>query len=305
MRFIPDVNLPSLTVLCELRKHVSSEIARMIDIHPSDAKDELLCTVLTELDQVLSAIGRLMESGLICPDIKLAVSDMELPKAFYSRALRVGVYPIAANPLHWGHVLVGLNAMAHYKLDKIIYVIAGADPRKTMAPVNWRHRTSRKALQKFSPLFEYSDIARNNNLDGESNVFKILALNPFQKMDAFYIAGTDHYYRFSPQKKGKDTIEKLEENIAQRRFNYNEMMHSISVIFAQRQGGACLPVHTTLHTCFIPLLKIHASSSLMREALLSKDNKASLALLPFGIYEQILAYGPNLFAQCPYPASTA
>jgi nicotinic acid mononucleotide adenylyltransferase len=286
-----------LQVLQHIRKNIHSEIARMIDIHPSDAKDNLLISIIEEFNCLLEMLSTHLKDGVICPHMKLAVSDMDLPRAFYNRAVRIGVYPISANPLHWGHIAVGLSAMAAYKLDKVIFVPAGADPRKDLLPVDWRHGTCREILQKFSPLFEYSDIARNNNNDGESNVFKILALNPFQKMDAFYIAGTDHYYRFSPVKKGKDTIEKLEENMAQKYFYYNEMMHSLSVIFAQRQGGACLPVKTSLNTCFIPLLKFQASSTMVREALISKQNKASLALLPYTIYEKIHSYGAHFFAR--------
>jgi hypothetical protein len=73
-----------------------------------------------------------------------------------------------------------------------------------------RHRKAQNVLGLFTPLFAYSPIALDNSLDGEANVFRILQLNPRQRVDAFYIAGTDHYYRYNPETGKPDTIQKLE-----------------------------------------------------------------------------------------------
>ncbi|MGA2975002.1 MAG: hypothetical protein ABSF77_06805 [Spirochaetia bacterium] len=48
----------------------------------------------------------------------------------HKKLLRVGIFAVAADPLHWMHLLTGLKAIAHFNLDKVVYVISGNDPRK-------------------------------------------------------------------------------------------------------------------------------------------------------------------------------
>ncbi len=276
-------------IITEIKNNVRAELAKMIDVWPSEAKDDLLLRIVQEWDAFLDLMQNHLEQSAIYPFAQIAVSEAEFPKSFYSKALRIGFYPISANPLHWGHLLVGVSAIARPKLDKIIFIIAGEDPKKDPAPTESRHAQSQSILKKFFPFFEYSNIAKNTALDGETNIFKILSLNPFQKIDASYIAGRDHYHRIQPELNKPDTIQKLEENIAKRIYGYNDMAHSISVLFVERQGGSAVPIPTSLKIEILPPVQPHISSTLIRHALISKNNKAALAFLPASIYEKIYA----------------
>ena len=63
---------------------------------------------------------------------------------------RAGVYAVTANPFHWAHLLIGLGAMAEFKLDKIVYILAGGDPRKlNIVSAEIRHSTGQKVLDIF------------------------------------------------------------------------------------------------------------------------------------------------------------
>jgi len=279
-----------------IRKNVRFETAKMIDIFPSEEKDNLILKIVEECDYLLAHIKEHLAASIISPSLDIAIRETEFPKSFYSKALRIGVYPISANPIHWGHLLVALSAIAHYSLDKVVFIIAGDDPRKSyLAPCQWRHYLSDLILVKFSPLLAYSNIARDHNFDGETNIFRFLSLNPFQKIDAFYIGGTDHYYRLDPKKEDKDTIEKLEENITRKAYGFNDIMHSISIIFAKRKGGSDIPVNTSLNVGFIPSLAFDASSTMVREALGDFTKSESLGLLPYTVYEDILSSKEKLF----------
>ena len=98
--------------------------------------------------------------------------------------------------MHWGHILVALSAMAASKLDKVVFVIAGSDPRKpSMTSEETRHHLGRSVIEMFHPLFAYSPLALGTDLDGETNLARLLKLNSHQPMDVFYIAGGDHYRR--------------------------------------------------------------------------------------------------------------
>jgi hypothetical protein len=279
-----------------IKKNVRFETAKMIDIFPSEEKDSLILKIVEECDFWLAHIKEHLALSIISPSLDIAIHETDYPKSFYNKALRIGIYPISANPIHWGHLLVALSAIAHYALDKVVFIIAGDDPRKScLAPCQWRHYLSDRILMKFNPLLAYCNIARNHNFDGETNIFRFLSLNPFQKIDAFYISGTDHYYRRDPKKADKDTIQKLEENITQKIYGFNDLMHSISIIFAKRKGGSDIPVKTRLNVGFIPCLGFDASSTMVRQALNDYPQSQSLALLPYTVYESILSAREKLF----------
>jgi hypothetical protein len=93
----------------------------------------------------------------------------------------------------------GLAAIERYRLDKVLYVVAGQDKRKPhLADQKSRHRIAREVLGFFSPLLEYSPIAYDGAADGEENVFRVIAACGAGPVHAFYIAGSDHCRRFGP-----------------------------------------------------------------------------------------------------------
>jgi len=279
-----------------IRKNVRFETAKMIDVFPSEEKDNLILNIVEECDSFLAKIKDHLTLSIISPSLDIAINETDYPKSFYTKALRIGIYPISANPIHWGHLLVALSAIARYSLDKVVFIIACDDPRKShLAPCQWRHYLSDRILMKFNPLLAYSNIARSHNFDGETNIFRFLSLNPFQKIDAFYIVGTDHYYRMDPKKEDKDTIQKLEENITQKACGFDDIMHSVSIIFARRKGGSEIPVETGLNAGFIPALSFEASSTMVREAINNVSKSRALALLPYTVYESILSAENGLF----------
>ncbi|MBF0504190.1 MAG: hypothetical protein HQL14_03710 [Candidatus Omnitrophica bacterium] len=292
--------LPEQKIIETIKKNVRFETAKMIDIFPSEEKDNLILKIVEESDLLLAQIKEHLASSKISPSLDLAIHETDFPKNFTNKVLRIGIYPISANPIHWGHLLVALSAIAHCSLDKVVFIIAGDDPRKSqLAPCQWRHHISERVLSKFSPLLAYSDITRNYTFDGETNIFRLLSLNPFQKTDTFYIVGTDHYYRLNPKGNEIDTIQKLEENIAQNLCVFNKIVHSVSVIFAKRKGGSDVLIKTRLNVSFIPALSFEASSTMIREALHNPTKRQFLALLPYTVYESLLLEKGRSFSPRP------
>jgi len=218
-------------------------------------------------DSLLSAIHDLVRSGQIQPSHRLALAENEGTVAI-NRNLRIGVYPLAANPMHWGHILVGLAVVAFLKLDKIVFVIAGKDDRKPlMTSPEIRHRLGVSVLEKFSPIFEYSPIALGTGLDGETNFGRILTLNSRQRMETWYIAGKDHYRRRNPAGE-PDTLEKLERVVREKESAGNRN-HSISLVFVERGGESREEVNreTFLSVQLLPSLPVALSSTAARRAL--------------------------------------
>jgi hypothetical protein len=236
----------------------------------------------------LTRIQGLIAEGQILPQFNLRLLPGSPQPARCFRPLRVGVLPTAGNPLHWMHLIGGLEAMAICRLDKVIYVIAGNDPRKPNLPRSViRHRIGRNILGVFRPLFACTPISLHSAADGETNLFRILQMNSGRAIEAFYISGTDHYNRYNPRTGEPDTIQKLEDGVRQRIFGYDERRNPISAIFVNRGEPAADSIETFLNTGFIRRTPFNASSTSIREALEGRGLLEDLATLPYSVFQNI------------------
>ncbi len=222
-----------------------------------------------------------------------AVSTSQEASRIYvqNRVIRIGCYPVSADPFHWGHLLIGLNAMARFELDKVIYVLAGSDERKPgITPPAIRHPIGRTILNMFTPLFDYLPRGGSGDPDGESSLFKLLALNRDQMIDAFYIAGSDHCRRVDPATGNADTVQKLEDNMTNGIYGFNDTRHRVFPIFVKRGLAACR-IKTQLEVSFMPGLPFDVSSTAIRQAFAGKEEGDKLAFLPHTAYLYIRALG--------------
>jgi hypothetical protein len=252
----------------------------------------LITSLKEELITALRAIGCLILEGKILPRCDLRLSEDAPIISPYAKPLRVGIFAVSADPLHWMHLLTGLRAMAHFGLDKIIYVISGNDMRKPdLLRADLRHCVAQNTLQLFAPLFAYSPIAMNSVSDGEVNIFRLLQLNQLQRIEAFYIAGMDHYNRSDPETGKPDTIDKLEGGIKARAFDYDLAMHPISALFIGRGGRTPPPINTFLDIEFLLGTQYEASSTSIRRALAGRAPLENLAALPYSAFREIMAKG--------------
>lgn len=229
----------------------------------------------------LKRLRKMIAAGICSPSVRVR----HVPEGDASPPVRqwinLGVFPIAANPLHWAHLLGGLLAMEKFALDKVIYVVAGADTRKLfLAPEVIRHSMAKAILDRFFPLLEYCGIARGGNSSGEENLFRVLALNPHQRIHAYYIVGGDHYHRFDPATGLPDTIQKLEQGIIHARHGYDKVKHPVSVILLDR-GLPREDLSTFLDVRWLNSFPLHTSSTSIRSALAGRQRAQALSLLPY------------------------
>ncbi len=271
-------------VIKEIRARAYQEVINMAMVLNKPVTGYPFSEIVLSLTQLLDQTAVLWSKGEIDPFAEIRTSRDDAEKLSMGKTLRIGIYPVAANPLHWAHVLIGLSALVKFRLDKIIYVISGSDPRKPeLISAEIRYLIGKKVFDMFAPLFGYSPIALGDYCDGEINIFKILALNPQQKIDAFYIVGADHYHRINPVTGNPDTIQKLENNITRKTHSFNAALHSVSAIFIER-GSREQVIETDLNVSFIPEISFTASSTMIREAFQGIRSLDTLALLPFTAY---------------------
>lgn len=240
----------------------------------NEPEGELLEAVARESDRALAKIQRRLDAHEIDPSRTVHLSEAD-PEPASTEHARIAVYPVAADPFQWGHLLIALRAVGDLGVDKVVFVLAGDDPRKpTMTPVERRHPMGRDVLAIFEPFFAYSPIAVGTTLDGETNIFRILALNPERRVDAWYMVGDDHY-RLVDKKGNPDTLPKLERNYAAA-MGHSPTLHALKVAFIKREHPA-EEVPTSLEVRFLDHVGFDASSTQVRGG--------RHTLMPFSAYD--------------------
>jgi hypothetical protein len=152
-----------------------------------------------------------------------------------------------------------------------------------------RHPLGQAVLETFAPIFAYSTIAKGTDFDGETNIFRILSLNPKQNLDAFYLVGDDHY-KLKNAKGGDDTIPKLEKNRFKPELGFNPRYHEVSVAFIERETDAQTRsrIRTVLDVQFLPQIEFEASSTAVRK-------HGRYALMPYSAYDYVRRHKLGLY----------
>jgi len=235
---------------------------------------------------LLSRISEHMRKGRTDPrNARIRTSADEPALPVVDRTLRVGFYAVAGDPLQWGHILIALTAMAELQLDKVVFVLAGDDARKPdMTEADFRHPMGRAVLDTFSPLFDYSSIAVGTTLDGETNIMRMLQLNPGQSIHAFYIVGGDHY-NLKDKKGNDDTLLKIQKKL-ETPGTLDPARHKVSLAFVERDGPLN-PIPTPLDVHFLRGVGFDVSSTLVRQG--------QYDLMPWAAYEYVRENRPGLY----------
>jgi hypothetical protein len=284
--------LPASSPTSAVRTRIRSQL--LSAAREMDAPEvELLETVALESDRALVRIQERLDGGEIDPRRSLRLSESD-PETANEERSRIAVYPVAADPFQWGHLLIALRAVGDLGVDKVVFVLAGDDPRKpTMTPVEQRHPMGRDVLAVFEPFFAYSSIAVGTTFDGETNIFRILALNPKRRVDAWYMVGDDHY-RLVDRNGNPDTLPKLEKNYASA-MGHSPTLHALKVAFIEREHPA-EAVPTSLEVRFLDHVGFEASSTQVRGG--------HHTLMPFSAYDFARRNG-GLYGIAPLPKETA
>ena len=239
--------------------------------------------IAAQLRRSLVRIGRHVDEGTIDLEEVVRRSEGERAGPARDRVLRLGVFPLSANPLHWGHVLFPLEAIAELGLDRVVLVVQGGDPRKGAAlaqTLRHRHQLVREALVLFEPLLDYSNVGRSNVRPGESNLLELIRLNAPRRMEVWYMAGCDHA-RCRDDAGRPDTLARLAAVAGASAFDPHR--HRLRALFARRGCGIPDPcgVRSPVPVRFLPEVLLASSTAVRR---------GDLSLVPFAVLEYLRAH---------------
>lgn len=286
------------TIISKIQENIKEQFNKIYSIEGIKKETNLL----EKFEEKLNKISEMVTNKEINPENEIIVSPNIKNDniKIIDENMRIGVFPTAGNPMHWAHILTALDAIIEQKLDKIVFVIAGEDEWKPdLVPINIRYPMNQEILDLFCPLFVFSDIANiadengNLKLRGEYNIFRILKLNPKQKINAFYLVGSDHLNRYVivDGVKRKDTVGCLEDNIENKIYSFNSEIHSVSALFIARDIEEFENKRKEIGDTSIKIVELipttSTSSTSIRKALDKTGTLQALEFLPYITYKRI------------------
>jgi len=171
--------------------------------------EEMFDTISTKAEKFLNKITERLLNKEICPERLnwLRLSEKDLLKDPQKEEVRFAVYPVAADPLHWVHLIIPLILLADekIKIDGVVVLIQGRDIRKERLAKTekYRHTIVPRIYNNLFPFVKYSPLGFGNYDIGEVRLGRLLALNNHQRKIVYYVAGADHFNRYVERKRIK------------------------------------------------------------------------------------------------------
>jgi hypothetical protein len=176
------------SVTGDILMQVITELASMMSLLGRTSAGKRIMKIQARARTLLHEVACLITAREINPWIRLRLSPEESPVPVSAHPSRVGVFPLSANPIHWGQLLTGLSLMARAKLDKIVYVIANEfSPSVELYPEELRRRAAEEAISLFQPLFTLVPASAGKAIGGPASLFRLLGLNNQHVMELFYV----------------------------------------------------------------------------------------------------------------------
>lgn len=294
-------------VIDEIKQNVIEQFDSMASEFDCDFDDKLEEISGTRLKEEflkkLDKLRKYYESDEIDPyfDLNLDIDDDNEP---VDSKVKVAFFAFSGNPPHWGHIMAAFDALVDYKLDKVIFVSNGDDPRKpNMLSVDKRYSMIEDIVDLFYPFFEFSEIAREPYFDedvpmiGECTLFRFFKINPDSEIVAYYFAGSDHLNRYVVRdgEKQLDTVGHLEKYRDDELFGYDKDVHEVVGLFNARDEEEFDSNLKDIDNPEIDIVRldptISFSSTQIRNALKGEGDKYALMLLPYVNYTKIKEEG--------------
>lgn len=249
-------------LISNVEKNFTQEIAEAEKKYRLNARNEDIIKIKDSFNNLIALVKENNQRKSSYPFAKIVTSkNIKLPNNdSRDRPLKIGYFPVAGDPIHWGHLLTALQILAEENLDKVVFLSGGYDKRKpNLTHPDIRHPMIKDAIGIFGDFFAFSDISvleghnneekpqelsYNGTINGETNMFHDLRRNTDIAIDAYYIVGSDHFNWTKKNAQGvetDDTLKVLTENRTKRNLAFNAKNHKIKVVFINRDSNGVDP----------------------------------------------------------------
>jgi hypothetical protein len=256
----------------DILMQVMTELASMMTFLGRPGAGRRITDVQGVARDLLHQVARRITAQEINPWTRVRMSAEEPALSPASCAARIGVFPLSANPIHWGHLLSALSVMARARLDKIVFAIASEPSAAAeLYPEELRRGAAAEAISLFQPLFTLVPASAGKTTNGPASLFRLLALNNQQTVEAFYVSAWEPGSTTSIV----ETMDALWSRSAER----NERLHSVSLVRIESSHGES-PSAQDGRVLTVPQALPWISTGSVRTALRSSLHRDELAALP-------------------------
>jgi hypothetical protein len=255
---------------------VMTELASMMSILGRAPAGRRITEIQARARAFLHGVARRMAAREIDPWTRLRMSPDEPIMPPSRSPARIGVFPLSASPIHWGHLLSALSAMAAARLDKVAFVISSdSSPATELYPEELRRGAASEAVSLFQPLFTLVPASAGRTINGPASFFRLLGLNGQQMVEAFYIA-------WSESASGAPAMEIMDAlwGRSGASAGYNEKLHAVSLIMIGPRGAELRATGMSQRVLAVPPALPWVSTAAVRSALCSTLRRDEIAALP-------------------------
>jgi len=258
---------------------VVTELASMMSLLGKGLAARRIAEIQAQATAFLHQIARLMVYREVNPWTRLRLTPDEPPASYSPTAARVGVIPLAANPIHWGHLLSGLSVMIQARLDKIVFVITrDSYPEGDLFPEELRRGAAAEAIAIFQPFFTLVPGSAGRLQTGPASLIRLLGLNSQQIVEAFYVSG---YESCTPASINETTDALVKEGRAS--FGQSGRLPRVSIVSIGAWADET-PGLSDARVLVVPSPLPGFSDGTVRAALRSSQRREELAGLPACVF---------------------
>jgi len=252
---------------------VMTELATMMSILGRASAGRRITEIQARARTLLHDVARGIATQQINPWSRIRLSPEEPPLSPSASSVRVGVFPLSANPIHWGHLLSALSAMTAARLDKIVFVISSdSSPAAEVYPEELRRGAAAEAIALFQPLFTLVPASAGKTLNGPASLFRLLGLNGQQMVEAFYLAAWDS------GSSAAAIMDAVWSRASVGPASHADRLHPVSVVMMGPEGP--YPAGQSDRVLSVPQALPWISTANVRSALRSALHRDELAALP-------------------------
>jgi hypothetical protein len=263
-----------------------AELELMAPVVPRGALGELE-DIRAEVTRLFDLVERGVREARIIPGARIRLSAAGAPPRLTRTAVRLGVYPVSADPLHWGHIIDGLSAVARLDLDAVVYVVLDqAADRPTLFSRDLRHEMARRLLERFAPLLVYSPASAGLRHDGPRSLFDLLRLNSRQMIEVCYLAVMDPRSPLRAEAAYRRIMEEMRRLIRDPSAGYSAQRTPLTMGFLGELMDP--PPATAPPAVFLPTPFLSVSAAEVVAAMSGSGRPECFARLPYTVYRYIL-----------------
>ena len=176
---------------------------------------------------------------------------------------KIGLLGGTFNPVHLGHIELGLRILDAFQLEKILYILSAYPPHKKnkkIVPAEIRWKMLNKALDSFPQLVPCDIEMKRSTWSWTVDTVKELR-KKFPGTEFYFISGSEGFQKIRTWKNYKNLLNSLTFIVVLRKPGHKQAVETL----LQEENITLSPHSPSVHIFYYESDKLFISSTLIRE----------------------------------------